>query len=169
MKLIIRIITGVIYGNKLTAFLRIALGLLFIYSGIFKVLDPSQFKDIILLYKIVPPAWAPYGAIIIPWIEVICGVMLFVGFKVRPASLILALLMVLFTIFIGINLAQGNVFDCGCLELGRLGLGINEKISISLVVRDIVLSILLFLIFAAERHLLSLDYLAEKMGLKRMI
>jgi putative oxidoreductase len=169
MKLLKKLISGIIYGNNLTAFLRLGLGIVFIYSGVFKVLDPSNFKDVIILYNIVPVLWAPYGAIVIPWIELITGIMLFFGFRVRPASLILVLLMMSFTAFIAVNLASGNIFDCGCLELTRLGLGINENVSIALVIRDLVFTVLLLLIFAAERHLCSVDHFLEKSGLIKMV
>lgn len=153
-------ITDILYGNALTAFLRIFMGLLFIYSGFFKILDPSAFAKTIDLYDIAPQSFSAYGAITVPAIELLLGIFLLIGFKIKPSSLLLILIMIFFTIAIAINAARGKSFDCGCFELGKFGL--SENVSIGLIFRDIIFILILVLIFRARRNYLSVDNLIEK-------
>ena len=136
------------------------MGALFIYSGIFKAMDPGNFAKVILRYNVIPDIIAPYAAIILPFIELILGFLVLIGLKVRPSSLVLMNFMIFFIIAITINVVRGESFDCGCFELSRFG--IDEKIGISLIIRDIIFFLVLSLLFFARRHLLSLDYLIEK-------
>ncbi|MCP4133484.1 MAG: DoxX family membrane protein [bacterium] len=147
-------------GWVYTAFgLRILMGLLFIYSGFFKALDTGAFYNIIVMYKIIPVSWAAYPAIVLPFLEMILGLFLIAGYKTRASAFLSILLMGMFTVFIAINVARGETFDCGCFELSRMGIGINENVSITLVIRDLVMLIVLFVIFLPGRQFLSLDSL----------
>ncbi|MCU0821237.1 MAG: DoxX family membrane protein [Spirochaetes bacterium] len=159
-------ITGIFYGNGITFFIRIFCGLLFFYSGFFKVLDLENFGKITMMYDILPPVFIPYTAIIVPVLELALGLLFLFGYKIRAASFITILLMLMFMVFIGINIARGKNFDCGCFELSYFG--IKEEIGIPLMLRDAVIVIFVTVLFYAKKHLFSLESLIEKIWLKNI-
>ncbi len=111
----------------LPALMRIFLGGFFIYAGRNKVLDPFTFLKGIRLYDMLPetPAIFLNGTVVVmPWLEIVCGVALVLGLFRRGAGTLIALMICVFTpaIFLR-SLAVMNeqgisffavVFDCGC-------------------------------------------------------
>ena len=166
MKVIKNHLTGTIYGNITLSVIRIIAGMLFIYSGIFKVIDPLSFERVIIRYNVLPEIMVPFITLIIPYLELLCGLFLAIGLRVKSTSFTLIILMIFFTTAIIINLIRGETFDCGCFELGRFG--IAEEISISLVIRDIFFILVFFMLFKAKKHLLSMDTLFESEDLKNL-
>lgn len=166
MSKINNIARDIIYGNLFTAILRMAAGALFIYSGIFKAADTESFGKIIIMYNIVPEILTPYFAIIISHLELVVGILLLAGYKIRSASFVTIMLLVVFTIAISVNLARGAKFDCGCFELGRFG--ISENISPVLIVRNITLLLILAVLFNARRNIVSLEAFIEKKRLSEL-
>lgn len=160
MEVVKNYINSFFYGNGLTCTLRILSGLLFIYSGFFKVLDIENFGRIILMYDVMPEVFAPYAAIIVPFLELVLGILLLAGYKIRAASFVTIILMILFMIFIAINVVRGNTFDCGCFELSHFG--IKEEIGIPLLIRDAVVLAVVAVLFYAKKHVLSIESLLEK-------
>jgi uncharacterized membrane protein YphA (DoxX/SURF4 family) len=160
MKGIKGIISNIKYGNRLVTAVRIFLGVLYIYSGFFKALDISGFAKIISLYDILPQALIPYTAIIIPFIELVTGLFLLIGLRIKASAFISILLLAVFTIAITINVVRGNTFNCGCFELERFG--ITEKVGVPLIIRDTVLLLLSILVCNAKRHFYSVDNFLEE-------
>ncbi|HON76849.1 MAG TPA: MauE/DoxX family redox-associated membrane protein [Spirochaetota bacterium] len=154
---------GIIYGSRIVSVIRIVLGMLFLYSGIVKTFDPAAFGNIIDLYGIVPAVVVPYIAIVLPYVELLTGLFLITGFRIKAVSCIAMIMMAIFTAAIAVNVVRGRSFDCGCFELGRFG--ISEDISIFLVVRDCVLFLVFLLLFNVKRNYYSLDNVLEKDGL----
>ena len=166
MKPVRESLNNFLYGNKVITALRIIMGILFIYSGIFKAYDPLNFSRVIYLYDISPEILVPYGAIIFPIVEITIGLLLLLGYKIKSSSLIAVLLMIFWTTVISINVYRGNSFDCGCFELNKFG--IKEEIGIPLIIRDIIFLIILYLILQAREHILSIDNLLEKKRLSQV-
>ena len=158
----------VLYGNSVSAVVRIVLGVLMLFSGWFKVLDPEGFSAVIVQYDLMPAAWASWPALVLPVVECMIGLFLLFGFRIRAASLLAALMMLFFTGAIAINLARGNIFDCGCFELNRLGIGIDETLSPLLIVRDLVLCGAFMLVFFVKRHIFSFEAMREQMHLENI-
>jgi len=159
-------ITGIFYGNSITFVLRIFCGILFLYSGFFKVLDLENFGKITMMYDILPLVFIPYTAIIVPVLELALGALFLFGYKIRAACFITILLMLMFMVFIGINIARGKTFDCGCFELSQFG--IKEEIGVPLLARDAVIVVFAAVLFYAKKHLFSLESLIEKIRLKNI-
>ncbi len=117
--------------------LRILLGVIFIYAGCIKLIDPGAFAQAVYNYKILPLLMVNPVAVILPWIEVICGVFLVTGFLTRGSALIIDCLLLIFVFALGFNLYRGLDISCGCFTLGSGG----EKITLFTLVRDISLLI----------------------------
>ncbi len=166
MKRIKRQVQEYVYGNTLTIIVRIVIGLLFVYSSIFKIIDPSSFVDSIAQYRILSDNLLPYAAIAIPYIELFAGICLLLGFNIRPAATAGIVLMLVFIIAIIINMAQGRTFDCGCFELSNLG--ISETIGWGLLLRDAVITVLLWSLLYVDRHPFSLQNLVLKSDMHNM-
>ena len=97
--------------------LRIFIGTVFIWASYGKILDPSGFAAIIQNYKILPIWLINPIAIILPWIEILCGLFLVTGFLVKGSILIINLLLLIFAAAIIINIYRGIDINCGCFTL----------------------------------------------------
>jgi putative oxidoreductase len=160
------IINNTLYGNSIIAVLRIFMGLLLIYSGFFKALDLENFSRVISLYNISPDVLVPYATVILPFLELMIGVLLLFGYKIKSASLISIGLMIFWATIISINVYKGKNFECGCFETSRFGL--SEAIGMPLVIRDVIFMVILFFIFQARHYVFSVDKIIEERNLGRM-
>jgi uncharacterized membrane protein YphA (DoxX/SURF4 family) len=108
-------------------FARLVLGGTFILMGVMKVFHPVEFLKQVRMYEMLPESTGVFlnsAAIVLPWVEIICGVVLILGVYLRGASLLIALMLCVFTAAIlvrtlGVMGAEGVSFfsvefDCGC-------------------------------------------------------
>ncbi len=158
----------IVYGNSITALIRIFLGCLMAFSGWFKILDPETFNNIVVQYNLIPADWTPWVAMVLPVIEFLLGLLLILGIRIRASAFLSVLLMVVFTVAISINFLRGNTFECGCFELARFGIGIEEKISGWLILRDIIFCGAFMLILFAQQHVFSLESIRERIDLENI-
>ncbi len=104
---------------------RILLAGVFIYAALQKVDKPLLFADEIRMYGVIDRGPLLYFmAIVLPWMEIFCGVSLLTGLLMRGSALILFLFNVMYIGVItyrtlGIMNAEGTAFtsvyfDCGC-------------------------------------------------------
>ena len=106
---------------------RLMVGGLFIWMGVAKIHDPVTFLKLMRQYQLLPasmPHFLNFVAVVVPWVETLCGAALILGLTVRGAGLVAAVMLVVFTPMIlmrGLELYnQGGVsfcgvnFDCGC-------------------------------------------------------
>ncbi|HEY3270503.1 MAG TPA: MauE/DoxX family redox-associated membrane protein [Geothrix sp.] len=99
---------------KLTMAVRIALGLVFIAAALPKIGDPPGFAKAIWAYQLVPgPALNPM-ALVLPWLELFCGLALCLGIWIRAAAAWVAMMLLAFGFALSINLARHHPVDCGC-------------------------------------------------------
>ena len=94
--------------------LGIAIGGIFIYAGVLKVLDPVQFGNDIDNYKTLPWMISVRLAFYLPWLEIFCGLALIFRFLYRGG---LSILTALILVFIGATVAarmRGLDITCGC-------------------------------------------------------
>ena len=161
-------IHDLLYGNTVAAVIRIILGILFVYSGSIKLFDPVSFSNILLLYDILPQQMIHYVAIILPSVELLTGLCLIIGYKIKAASLIIASLLVVFSAAISISLLRGKNFDCGCFEFKKLGIAIEENISFLLIIRNIILFLISVIVFKVKRNMFSFENYIEKERIKNL-
>ena len=101
--------------------LRLILGGIFIYASIDKIANPHEFAKNISHYHLVPFGLENIISIFLPWLELIIGVGLIVGFMVDGSVVLSMSLLVMFIVAISSAILRGYNIDCGCgLKEGQL-------------------------------------------------
>lgn len=100
--------------------IRVFLGFIFILYGIEKIADPIKFAGEIANYQMMPELSWNLIAITLPWIELVTGIFLIFGFKIKASSIISTGFLIIFTVAIGIAFARGLNINCGCSGTGEL-------------------------------------------------
>jgi putative oxidoreductase len=119
-----------ILSNKYLLFIiRVVIAFIFIYAGAEKISNPDDFALSISNYRLFPIASLNFFAVILPWIEIVSGILLLFGISVKENSAIILSLLLLFTVAIVISLFRGLSIDCGCFgkgtQIGLFKLGEN--------------------------------------------
>jgi uncharacterized membrane protein YphA (DoxX/SURF4 family) len=96
-------------------------------SGWIELSGPVEFLKLIREYEMIPDqAWGllNVAAVAVPWVEVLCGLLLIFGVAVRGSALLLLLLLIGFTVMIALRAIRifnaadipfcSIKFDCGC-------------------------------------------------------
>ena len=99
---------------KLTLAARLLVGLVFIAAALPKIADPPAFAKAIWAYALFPPWSLNPLALLLPWLELFCGLALCLGRWVRAATLWISALLLSFSLALAINLARHHPIDCGC-------------------------------------------------------
>ncbi|SDZ82587.1 Methylamine utilisation protein MauE [Desulfuromusa kysingii] len=95
---------------------RLLLAAVFIYAGMIKANDIAAFAGQVANYKILPYAWNYLVAAILPYLELLCGVLLLLNKRVRPAVLVLFILNIVFILALSSVISRGFDIDCGCFN-----------------------------------------------------
>ena len=103
--------------KTLTVLIRIALGLVFLYSSFGKIADPNGFAAIVSNYRLLPQPLVWGTAVLLPWIEATCGLALLCGRFDKGAALLVSLMMAVFIAAILFNGYRGLNIACGCFSL----------------------------------------------------
>ncbi len=94
---------------------RFIIGCVFIVSGLGKLFSFPSLKDEILDYGLpLSDGQVQTVAYSLPFVELILGVLNFVGFSLRIISLLEIFLLLIFTCAIAINVRRGRRFSCHC-------------------------------------------------------
>ena len=109
--------------NALKRGTTLLIGAVLVWGALGKVANPQEFYTVLPGYRLPLPALALQAtAVILPWLELICGLLLIANLRTRAA---LAWAVVLFAIF-AIATGQAWMRDldiaCGCVDLRLLGI-----------------------------------------------
>jgi len=104
----------VLLSPKLYLLIRIVLGLVFIYAGAAKLIDPKAFAKVISQYDIVPEFLLAPIALGLPVMELLAGIGLI--FHIRGSLTIIASLLVIFVLVLGYGIFNDIEIDCGCFS-----------------------------------------------------
>lgn len=137
---------------------RLGLGGLFLFACFHKIIDPADFALSVATYGILPDSTINLMAIILPWVELISGIMIVVGFKSRAASLLIFGMLLMFTISLSFALSKGLDMSCGCFAASDAG----DSISRLTFVRDLFLTAMALYVLVLDRSPLGVDSLRTK-------
>lgn len=134
---------------------RILVGVLFIFSGLIKANDPlglsykmDEFFEVLHLTFLSPYSLA--FSVIMNAFEIIAGVAVLVGYRMRTFSVLLLLLIAFFTFLTGYALFSGTIRECGCF-------GDCIKLTASQTFwKDVILFVMILLIFAKRKEITPL-------------
>ncbi|OLD79612.1 MAG: hypothetical protein AUI33_02535 [Ignavibacteria bacterium 13_1_40CM_2_61_4] len=93
---------------------RLVLGVVFILASVDKIASPEAFAVSVDAYRLLPFPTVNIFALLVPWLELLCGVLLLAGYMVRGSSLIATILLCLFTFALLSAMARQLNIDCGC-------------------------------------------------------
>ncbi len=127
---------------------RLILGGVFIYASWDKILNPAAFAEAVFKYQLLPSQLINLMALILPWLELILGLLLLSGFWLSGAALGVNLLMIVFLSAIIFNTARGLDIPCGCFSTEATASGLSGWI----VLRDVFFFCLsCYLLFVTTR------------------
>ena len=98
--------------------LRIVLGGVFLYAGGLKIADPAAFAGSVAAYKLLPTFGNYLVAATLPWVEVLCGLLLVTGYRVRAGATLILLMNLVFAVALSSAIVRGLDIDCGCFRQG---------------------------------------------------
>jgi putative oxidoreductase len=134
---------------------RLYLGLIFVAAAWHKLVEPGAFAIDIATYQILPLALVNPMAIVLPWVEIVAGLMLIVGFRTRAAALLIASMMAVFTAAIAIALGKGLDMSCGCFASQGAA---EDPISWRTIVRDASWLALAVYVLLLDRRPVGVDW-----------
>src|SRR2546423_15255112 len=94
--------------------IAVLIGVLFIYAGAVKIIDPVEFARDIDNYKMLPWKLGLGLALYLPWLEIFCGLALITRVLYRGSVFIVTTLMILFMVASIVAKARGLDVSCGC-------------------------------------------------------
>ncbi|MCF7808453.1 MAG: DoxX family membrane protein [Candidatus Marinimicrobia bacterium] len=132
------------FKNVLYLIFRVGLGALFVYASLDKIWNPGQFANSIANYKLLPLPLLHLAAIILPWLEILCGMLLIFNYKARTANILIGSMLIVFTLAILISMARGLDFNCGCYAQDdtRSNIGLGKVLNnIQLIIVSVILEL----------------------------
>ena len=123
---------------------RFFLALIFIVAGASKLLQTEEFERAVSNYQLLPRRFSRLVAVWLPRAELGAGLLLALGVALLPIAFLIALLLLVFSVAVGVNLVRGREMSCNCF-----GASTPEKMTWHTVGRNfalmgITLSIVLF-------------------------
>jgi putative oxidoreductase len=110
-------------ASKMSPLLRQLLGVLLLWAAVSKLANLTEFLGSIYAYQLpLPRALLQAVAVVLPWVELLSGLLLLAGFWSRTALLIVTGLLGLFVLATGQAWMRGLDIACGCFNLKMLGL-----------------------------------------------
>ena len=135
---------------------RILIALVFIISGIIKLLSAKDFISSINSFEVVPVSLQlPIGYLII-MLEIVLGVLILLNVKLNFSLKTIISILIIFTAFLIVKYSEGAEVSCGCF--GDLSTG---KISISNILRNLILIIVAIVVLSYNIKLGSKNKLQD--------
>ncbi|MFH1679895.1 MAG: MauE/DoxX family redox-associated membrane protein [Candidatus Eisenbacteria bacterium] len=111
---------------------RFYLGAVFVLASLYKIREPYDFALNIATYQILPLELVNPMAIMLPWLELVTGLLFIAGFWTKENALLILGMMLMFVIALVIALSRGYEMTCGCFASREAA----EEISARTLVRD---------------------------------
>ena len=99
------------------------IGAVLVWAALGKVSNPQEFYTTLAGYRLPLPALALQAtAAILPWLELICGLLLIANLRTRAALAWAVVLFAIFAIATGQAWMRGLDIACGCMDLRLFGI-----------------------------------------------
>ena len=127
-------------SDKTHLILHLLLGGIFVYASIGKILYPHAFMTAIRNYRILPEFLVSITAFVLPWMELLFGILLILNIYPRLSATILSLMLIVFIGAISSTLIRGINIECGCFLQKMMNKGYTPPTNgFLLIIRDILL------------------------------
>ena len=97
---------------------RLGLAAVFLVSGVLKAIDPDATYVAVRAYDLLPKLGVALVAGVLPWLEIVIGLLLLVGIATRAVAVVSAVLLLGFMAGVAQAWARGLSIDCGCFGGG---------------------------------------------------
>ena len=142
---------------------NVCLSILFLSSGLQKLLNRQAFATILDQYALLPAIILTPATVIIPCLEMACALALLSPGLHQLAVAGIVVLLLVYAVAMSLNVRRGNVnIDCGC------SFGVSQQtISMALVWRNSLLAIIALSLFAplGNREIGLFDYGVVVLGI----
>ena len=99
------------------------LGMLMLWAAVSKLANPTDFLGSIYAYELpLPRVLLRAVAVVLPWLELLCGLLLLAGLWLETALMTVAALLAIFVLATGQAWMRGLEIGCGCFSLKVFGL-----------------------------------------------
>jgi len=110
------------------AVLRWLLAVLLVWAALGKIANLQEFHTAVAAYQLtLPGVWQRLAVMVVPWLELLCGIMLIAGTLRRAALLCTVALCAVFVLATGQAWVRGLEISCGCFKLDFLGEGVVKQ------------------------------------------
>lgn len=109
--------------------LRWLLAILLVWAALGKIANLQEFHANVAAYHLpLPNVLSRLVVMVLPWFELLCGILLLAGGMSRAALLCTLGLCLAFVLATGQAWARGLEISCGCFDLGFLGDGAAARV-----------------------------------------
>jgi uncharacterized membrane protein YphA (DoxX/SURF4 family) len=108
-----------IHNDYLTMLSRLLIGGMLIYASYYKLIEPASFAKSIWYYHLVPGTLINLMALILPWLELFCGLGLILGIFYNGSRIWAALMVTVFVFALLSTIYRGIDIDCGCFKASK--------------------------------------------------
>ncbi|MCU0562063.1 MAG: DoxX family membrane protein [Desulfobacterales bacterium] len=112
--------------------LRVYVGAVFVYASMYKINYPGEFAETIASYQLVPYWMVNFIALVMPWAELVTGILMMLGVRTRAAAAAIGGMLALFSLAIVITLLRGIPIGCGCFT------SVEDPLGWDTLVRDLM-------------------------------
>lgn len=133
---------------------RFYLGAVFLLACWHKILHPESFALDVATYQFLPLEAVNLFALVLPWIELLAGILIIVGYRTEAAAALIAGMMVAFLVALSVALGRGLEMGCGCFASSGAE---EDPISWHTLVRDGAWLALALYVLVFDRRPLGID------------
>jgi len=120
--------------------------IMFIIAGGIKILNPAKFAEDIDNYHALPYLLVTVTSVVLPWLELMCGIALVSARMRAGALLVLAGLSFMFILAIVAALFRGLDISCGCFSID----GEGARIGVLRLIQDVSLFLAILFLYSHQ-------------------